>query len=495
MDSVNYSPSQTIARSLPRWLGSRVVKTIVVTTVVLIAISVYQLLTADYAVSQCELFPNCQLRNQELHQIRIALSKSGLTEHQIRAGHIWVPAKSHAQYLKVVADQDVLPAELRRSSQSASIGNPFLTRSQQLSIQHSQRKEKLEELINRLPFVEQAWFEMDSEADRGSWSNAPKQALVSVRSGPQRVLLDYQVQTIRELVSGAISGMASQNITVVDLDSGTAFQGELEFDDMSQRIAAQRQAAHRQRLIENRVKETVYELMGDVLEVEVKIEPWNEGVESCQLPQSTPSEVTLEKAGANQSISLESLKLDPQSPAEPARRTMGSVIAGENPCYQVHVIVDSLASSPHVTQAITRVVEMIDPTAAVQVEFLNPVNEAATELTWHDRLTAAGTEYWQVMIGLLAGLLIIGLLFSGNGSNQELEANANAESIESDVKREQADGQAAATSGNISETARNKRRNSLQRESESTKAELSKLIEQDPELAAQAIEKWLRDVA
>lgn len=503
MDSVNYSPTQTIKRSLPRWLGTRVGKTVVISTLALVSIFLYQLLNADHSVVQSELFPNCQLRNQELHQIRIALSKSGLTEHQIRDGHLWVPTKSHAQYLKAIADQDALPAELRRSSQPASINNPFLTRSQQLSIQHSQRKEKLEELINRLPFVEQAWFEMDADADRGNWNNPHKQALVSVRSGPQRVLLDYQVQTIRELVSGAISGLASQNITVVDLDSGTAFHGELELDDMSQRIAAQRQVAHRQRLIESRVKEAVFELLGDVHEVAVKIEPWNEGVESCQFPHSTPSGVasgvasgvTLEMAGANQAISLESFQPDPQPPTEPDRPAMRSVIAGENPCYRVHVTVDSLDDSPHLAQSITRVVELIEPTAAVQVEFLNPANATAIELTWQDRLAAAGTEYWQIMIGLLAGLLILGLLFSGNGSDQELDGTVNAEPIEPNAKQEQTDGQATSPPGEISETARKKRRNSLQRETESTKAELSKLIEQDPELAAQAIEKWLRDVA
>ena len=74
-------------------------------------------------------------------------------------------------YLQAIADQKAIPPELRSGEQASSVPNPFLSRSQQQLLERETKKRQIQEMVVRLPFVEQAWFEMDAAEKRSAFTN------------------------------------------------------------------------------------------------------------------------------------------------------------------------------------------------------------------------------------------------------------------------------------------------------------------------------------
>ena len=238
-------------------LGNPRAKAFLLAIVVLVFVVILQVGNHKNNTPMCELLSNCKLRNVDLHRMQIALSQSGLSEFQIDGSRMLVPKSQHAVYLQAVADQNAIPPELRSGGQSPAVSNPFLSRSQQVSIERDAKKKQIQEMVVRLPFVDQAWFEMDAPESRSTFSAVQKAAVVSIRPIEHTILLDQHVDTVRQMIGGAVAGMDAQQIVVIDLSTGFAHRHSANKGPLDRKIDAQQAAFARQQLLESRIRQAL----------------------------------------------------------------------------------------------------------------------------------------------------------------------------------------------------------------------------------------------
>jgi len=200
--------------------NSRISLTVILITIVLVLV---QFGNWQTATPMCSLLDDCRLRSADIQRIQLALGQSGLDEFKIEGDKIQVPVAQRANYLKAITDHGAVPVHLQDQQDMAANINPFMSRSQQKIIERSEKKRQIREMIERLPFVEQAWFEMDIAESRSAFEPSRQTAVVSVMPKAQKELSPAQVDTIRQIIGGALAGMDSKQLVVTDLSTGRAF--------------------------------------------------------------------------------------------------------------------------------------------------------------------------------------------------------------------------------------------------------------------------------
>jgi flagellar biosynthesis/type III secretory pathway M-ring protein FliF/YscJ len=170
----------------------------------------------------CELISKCQLRHGDLQRIQVALGEAGLTDFEIDGHKLLVPQSRHSEYMQAVSERDALPMDLRED-RSDSFSNPLLSRSQQQAVKWQRKKRQLKEMILRLPFVQQAWLEIDSAPAASPFQSARQSAVVSIQPSGDQPLAVNHVNTLRRMISGAVAGLAADQIEVIDLGEGFAY--------------------------------------------------------------------------------------------------------------------------------------------------------------------------------------------------------------------------------------------------------------------------------
>ncbi|MEM7456647.1 MAG: hypothetical protein AAF456_20045 [Planctomycetota bacterium] len=170
-----------------------------------------------------ELLPGHSLRRSEIQHICMALDSSGLGAYKVEDNVIHVPASQRSTYLKSITDSECLPSGLQPDRPANTTMNPFITRAQQQHLQLEEKKRVIRELILQLPFVEDAYFEMDTQESASAFEPAMKSALVSVEPVDQACLSGQQIQTLRNHISGALAGFSSEDIVITDLNAGQTY--------------------------------------------------------------------------------------------------------------------------------------------------------------------------------------------------------------------------------------------------------------------------------
>ncbi len=237
----------------------------------LIAFQTHSLTTS--APPMCELISQCHLRHGDLQRIQVALGESGLNEFQIEGQKLLVPRQHHSKYLQAVSEKDALPMDLR-DDRSESISNPLLSRSQQTALKWQRKKRQVKEMILRLPFVQQAWLEIDTAPSSSPFRPSRQSAVISIQPAGEEPLDAQHVDTLRRMISGAVAGLQPEQIEVIDLGEGLAYDRAGEGSAISaNRFAlnsSQRRQAREQQL-ENQIETALDRFVG--VDVHVKLTP------------------------------------------------------------------------------------------------------------------------------------------------------------------------------------------------------------------------------
>ena len=206
-----------------QWLQRPQAIGLVVVAVAIVGLISFQTnLLAPAKPQMCELISKCHLRHSDLQRIQVALGETGLNDFQIDGQKLLVPRSQHSLYLQAVSERNALPMDLRETS-SDSISNPLLSRSQQQALKWQQKKRQLKEMILRLPFVQQAWLEIDVAPSSSPFQPDRQSAVISIRPEGDRPLDGQHVDTIRRMIGGAVAGLQANQIEVIDLGEGFAY--------------------------------------------------------------------------------------------------------------------------------------------------------------------------------------------------------------------------------------------------------------------------------
>ena len=148
---------------ITRWFSKKSVRLLTLASVIVAILAVLHVSQQQASAPMQELLQGSNLQARDLQRMQIAFGQAGLNEFKIKDGVVWVPQAKHSSYLAAAAEHDAIPAELKvvNDAMISDTGNPFMSRSQQEYRKHLRRKTQIQEMVIRLPFVEQAFCEMD----------------------------------------------------------------------------------------------------------------------------------------------------------------------------------------------------------------------------------------------------------------------------------------------------------------------------------------------
>ena len=496
--------------------------------IVLSVLVVLQVGNLNHNMPMCELFGNCNLANNDLQRLQIALSQSGLSDFKVKDKQLLVPTEQHSEYLQAIAEKDAIPQELRDSDESGPSINPFLSRSQQLALQRAAKKRQIREMVVRLPFVEQAWFEMD-QSETHSAFEAPKQsAVISIRPPENVPLNDQHVDTVKQMIGGAVADLNPANIVVIDLSAGFAHQ-DVEDSSTSQQVHYRRIAFEQQRFYESRIRETLIDYPGIKVTVHVEVKPDTESdkltlrqpqtIHTAQFPQRSK----VPNAGANGVASVQDFEpslptVDPQTNSSAGYRVelashaemmptdslqkeifvsinvpqklvndlFGSVTierseARSHSQYQTMVAKDTQVKFQQLQAEIIQKVRPLLPASTFQNRATSPIavnlirQPLPTENPWTSEVQQFAIQHWPSVAVLLIGVILLTIVTRNPetlpASSRKLSQNETQDivSIDAHLSNERVD--------------------------QNPEVRLSNLIEKDPDAAAKVIEAWIRDAA
>lgn len=215
----------------------------------------------------CSLFDGYEVTSEEKNRILVALGNANLNVYEVRGNQILVPTNEKAKYLASIDDEQALPFIYQQRQEPKP--NLFLPRSQQAMMEQNRKKRQVREMVLRLPFVREAWFEIDWGQSNSAFRKAEQSAVVLIRTAKQDVLNRQQVQTIQGLVAGAIAGLQPQEVVVTDANNGISYHN-LDERRQSELMELVTWKMGRRQHYEVRLQHLVHEYPGLELEIEVE---------------------------------------------------------------------------------------------------------------------------------------------------------------------------------------------------------------------------------
>ena len=493
-------------------MGNRRAKALIVAVLILITVVVMQVGNLRNQKPMCELLGNCKLRNIDVHRIQIALSKSGLSDFEIEDNRILVPKTHLPAYLQAIADHKAIPPELSSPEQTPSVPNPFLSRSQQQSIERDAKRRQIQQMVVRLPFVEQAWFEMGVAENRSAFSKTKKSAVISIRPVAPNNLVEQHVDTVRQMIAGAVAGIDPNQIVVIDLSTGFAHRHAANSKPMEQRLDAQRVAFARQQVLENRIRQALEhypELRVTVIVEEVEDESQLAAKKSSQTKvnmqvQAIPATI---EAGANGPASIYEIPAENETAAS-IRLTAGRseldskklvTVVIDVPQTLLANIYGSTATIGETSDGVrnfayndkidadfatfqTEIQQLVRPLLGSDVQPTITFNLIRQPLPpanlLRQRVEQFTKQNWPSIAVLLIGLVLI-YLITQSDKVADLESEETQPCLDADILTINSDENRQM----VGETKR------------AAEIRLSELIDKNPDAAAKVIQNWIRDAA
>lgn len=518
---------------ITRWFAKTSVRMLTLASIIVAILAIIHVSQQQANAPMQELLQGCKLQNRDLHRMQIAFGQAGLNDFQIKEGAVWVPRARHSSYLAAANEHDAIPAELKlaKDPSDSDSGNPFLSRSQQEYRKHLRQKNQIREMVIRLPFIDQAWFEMDQTPRKSAFSTTRRKAVLSIRSAPNSPLREAHVGTIKQMVAGAISDLPVENIVVIDLNSGFAHQ-----DNADQLTHKQRQlhqiAANQKRFYENRADELLQDLPGvkvrvdvAVNEVEVETQPpmvmaaapvrqplpnptaGANGVVSIEVgPQEQPATIVQASTGTRTTVQLEKqFRVFVEIPTDTVFAALGQPIVGKEGTSaraqqssierQTKAKFEQLKSKianrllplfPSDTGAGSSLVESGN---SLDFELLPAVPRTKATNQWTARVMDFFESNWPSICVLGIGAILLTLVVRSSDSLQAPTGDQMT-TIEFGVA-DTAGNELSA--GDVAETEHGDLHDV--QSDPSAEVHLTKLIQEDPDSAAKIIETWIRDAA
>ncbi len=483
--------------------------------VILLAIlAVTQVNQLQPQTTTCELFRG-GLKSSDLERIQLALGSAGLNDFDIENGKILVPKAQRASYLQAVSTHNAIPSRLREQVADTDSISMFMSRSQQKMVAREKKKKQVREMVMRLPYVEQVWFEMDVAESANAFEAARQTAVISIEPADNVILDATQISTVKRMIQGAIAGIQTDQIQVVDIQSGYAHQS----------LAGQRSSAgiqglpalEQQNYFENRIRRALESMDG--VDVNVKVDvvkipapnvspvvapepqpaallrtaPLTNGYASIYEQSEETAPVALASFEKPQPTFATHVAVDVAVPQQLVENWSGKSFSGTGLQGKVDNS-DLQMAFEQVRGEILNRVQPLLPASTAMVHGQSPVNirlvrpQLSTPRTWMDQVKPFLVKYWPSIAVLTIGVLLIGSMTRTDRKRQELinlaeENGADILSINSGME-ERATVEVEPLTAEADMTAR--------RDAE---RKLNQMIEKDPGNARKVIENWIKDAA
>lgn len=466
----------------------------------LVLIAVFQVGNLDRKPELRELLIGAQWDTADVQRLQIACSQRGLTGFCVDGQRVLVPSDQHALFLEAATAGNAIPEDLRDETESLPDLNPFATRSQQELLNLHRKKQKIQEMVGRLPYVSRVDFEMD-QAQTHALGPAHHSAVVSILTKSGTGLTDDQVDTVKQMIRGSVAELRQEDIVVIDQGTGLAYRTLAQAPGDPQ-VKTRQIALSKQRMYESRIREALAAYPSLCIQVHVDLQEDSPLDQVTVIPQAQFLEPQdeLPTAGANGAADI-TLMPEPDSAQTIAAVTHLTPVTGPRVTVSIDVpqaLVVSLfgldkagpasAANPRLTQQqriesgfaqfkaelLQKVLLQLPPDTQSDQIAIQLQREPVTPLPAHDwasQLEVLLQNQWPSLTVLVLGLALMTVVTRGKPAPRRTGRP---------IRQNQDHDELSIESGCSRDT---------------TSQELTQLIEEDPDAAAKIIESWIRDAA
>lgn len=241
----------------------------ILAVIVLLIVAAMALTIQTSQPELCQLFEGYIPTATEKSRILIVLGKSNLNDYSVENGNILVPYSQKPKYLSAIQDEDAVPQSLQKEKEATA--NPFLPKSQQAALAFERKKRQIRDLIQRLPFVAETWFEMDWAPSDSVYQPDVHSAVVMVTLKESLALTRQQVTTIQGIVGGAIAKINPNQVVVTDANIGISYH-DLNDHNQSELIELVNWKMNRKIYYMEQLQDLVEQYPGMRIEIDVRAE-------------------------------------------------------------------------------------------------------------------------------------------------------------------------------------------------------------------------------
>jgi flagellar M-ring protein FliF len=196
---------------------------------VVVVVSLGYLFTHQVSGPDCDLMNGEPIPASYLARMEAAFGKASLKQYEVRGTHILVPQGQKAAYMAALADHDALPPNfgnaLAAAINTGGLYDSDRVRQERIKIA---LQEDLGLIISHMKGVEIAAVRYDTEKKGGLNRQTVTTASVAVKPLGSEGLDHAQVSMIRHFVAGAIAGLKPDNVSVTDLNGVICYGGDSE---------------------------------------------------------------------------------------------------------------------------------------------------------------------------------------------------------------------------------------------------------------------------
>ena len=246
------------------------------------------------ATEYADLFSDRQFSSAELTQIEQAFAAARLDQWQVADGRVGVPRNQKSVYLAALQDviePDTLNADMDLALKNSSLWEPRHIKD--LKIKHAEEKQ-LSRMLASMKFIEDVTVRKDQIDNRGLRGSRETTALAAVKPTRGMQLDAGKADAIRNAVAACYAGLSIEHVTVLDLNSGRVFGGGTQPGATSTDPYASRKR-HFEQLYQDRVRaELSPDIAGITIEMYVALN-YAEQQTAVTTPQPAPDQPPITK--------------------------------------------------------------------------------------------------------------------------------------------------------------------------------------------------------
>lgn len=399
----------------------------------------------------------------ELTDVENAFSDAGLGDYEIVGYRVLVPQQSKAEYVAALSKAEIAmegpDSRTQNALDSMSILAPRDQRERQAKLA---RQQDLSYLVRQIRDIENASVQLD-ESKVGFPPVVEKTALVAVKTNGGRELPQQRVRAIREAIAAAVAGLTTEHITITNMETGRSWTGLADEDfDASYAI--------RKTEYENYWRDKILRLLGAVpgvhVEVNVAMEPQGDpstnNVSAAALawaPSRVTAAIDVPQSYFRKVWEKQNQNGDPKK--TPSPQTLDSIEKATHA--KIEELVGRLLQTPGQDSNATNV---------IVATWTDLPNQPTVEPSPIESIRNWASQNTALVIGI--GLVLLGVIFV-----RVLLASTKAKSPQPST---------AVTQSPANQAEQTTPSASLQ-------SQLAALVAENPDAAAEKLNKWFRDAA
>ncbi len=199
------------------------------------------------------LFGGRTLGENEVDSVELAFSAAGLNGWAREGRRIRIPIDSRSEYLAALRESATLPMELRSATSDAiDKSGPFDSSDQRKAREMHAKEQDLGNKISAFPDVRWASVEYDMGERFGMSRQRSQAASVVVSPEGTEPLTKARINMIKELIRGSFANMTAEDVVVIDTNASHG-DSALDDEDPMLRRRLEEEASYEQKILKTLV--------------------------------------------------------------------------------------------------------------------------------------------------------------------------------------------------------------------------------------------------